>query len=270
MADTTFWEKIATRFCALEPQKRVVGPAELDDPLQAHWISTSWNEAGDQWYISGGADKAVHKKFEWLAERAAAELGHAGGASAVAYWLELLRRDSPSYQEQGAGKTTKSDGSVEECRIGIIQRLCEAAADYCLRCETDRILSSRNPDRPELRLGAQLQSRAIPSPATQHSDAVQAARARTVSHIIAELDRLRPSMYSSRDYEDLKQQHPDFLTFEIAADHSELRTKIVNLQAHRRHIRLAQELAAAYYGRAFETIRTDWKKAKPPDERRKR
>jgi hypothetical protein len=75
-------------------------------------------------------------------------------------------------------------------------------------------------------------------------------------------------MRSQSDYERLRAQHPAFLTFKVAAKHEELREKVLNVQDHRRHYRLAQELAAAYHGRELSTVKTDWKKHKPVKYRR--
>ncbi len=89
------------------------------------------------------------------------------------------------------------------------------------------------------------------------------ARARTVAKIIEELDTLKPQMYGESDYSDLERRYPDYLSFEIAKRQRDLRTKLLNLQSHRQHKRLAQELAAAHHGKQWATIQTDWKKNKP-------
>ena len=94
-------------------------------------------------------------------------------------------------------------------------------------------------------------------------------RAADVAKIIRELDLLKPQMYGEADYIDLKEQHPDFLSFEIADQRKDLKLRLVNIQGHRRHIRLAQELAAAKHGKNLSTIQTDWKDHKPPEFRRK-
>ncbi len=91
-----------------------------------------------------------------------------------------------------------------------------------------------------------------------------ARRASTVATIIEELYRLRPRMTgSTADYEALRREHPDFLTFKVAGKHSELKEKVLNLQGHTQHKRLAMELAAANFGVALATVQTDWKHFKP-------
>jgi hypothetical protein len=93
-------------------------------------------------------------------------------------------------------------------------------------------------------------------------------RARTVARIIDELNILKPSMYYESDYDELKRKYSKFITFKMAAIRGDLKEKVLNLQDHRRHYRLAQELAAAYHGRAPSTLQTDWKKHKPKKFRR--
>jgi hypothetical protein len=95
------------------------------------------------------------------------------------------------------------------------------------------------------------------------------ARARAVATIVKELGILKPQMYGESDYQSLEQQNPGFLAFAVAAKRPDLRTKVLNLQDHRRFYRLAQELAAAYRGRELSTLQTDWKKHKPKEFRRR-
>ena len=70
-------------------------------------------------------------------------------------------------------------------------------------------------------------------------------------------------MYGEASYEELKEHHPDFLTFKVSEQRSDLKLKLVNIQRSTRHIRLAQELAAHYHGIVFETMKSDWKHHKP-------
>jgi hypothetical protein len=94
-------------------------------------------------------------------------------------------------------------------------------------------------------------------------------RAHTTASLLEELNRLRPRMTGAEsDYSGLARENPHFLTFKIARKHPELKEKVLNLQGHRRHFRLAQELAAAHHGVALATVQTDWKKSKPQEYRR--
>ena len=70
------------------------------------------------------------------------------------------------------------------------------------------------------------------------------------------------------EYERLRAQYPSFLTFKIADGRPDLKMKVLAIRSSTRHIRLAQELAAAHYGRQVATIQDDWKDHKPPEFKR--
>jgi hypothetical protein len=96
--------------------------------------------------------------------------------------------------------------------------------------------------------------------------AAKRARARTVARIIRELDQLRPQMFEDqKEYDSLRVRYPDFLAFVIAEQRPDLKTKLLAIRASTRHIRLAQEIAAAHHGRQLSTIRDDWKDFKPEE-----
>jgi hypothetical protein len=136
MAKSEFWRDIEARFRAIQSRKVPVhGVPWHDDSLYAVWLASGWSDTGDPWRLDG-ADHTVKVNFEWLAERAAVELGHPGGRSAVVFWLDLLKRDSPNYK--GTGRI--GDNGLTSAAHGKIDRVCEASADYCVRLETqDRI-----------------------------------------------------------------------------------------------------------------------------------
>jgi hypothetical protein len=97
------------------------------------------------------------------------------------------------------------------------------------------------------------------------------ARAKTVGLIVKELNALKPRMFEDEsEYAKLRSENPNSLTFRIAADRPDLRKKVLAIQASTRHVRLAQELAAAHHGRSFSTIQDDWKHHKPNDFRRRK
>jgi hypothetical protein len=137
MAESAFWRDIEARFRAIQSKKvRVHGVPWHDDSLYAVWLASGWSDTGDQWRLDG-ADHNVKVNFELLAERASVELGHPSGRSAVVFWLDLLKRDSPNYNRTGSGT---SDNGITRDEYGKIDRVCEASAEYCLRLETqDRI-----------------------------------------------------------------------------------------------------------------------------------
>jgi hypothetical protein len=67
------------------------------------------------------------------------------------------------------------------------------------------------------------------------------------------------------EYARLCESHPDFLTFKIAQLRPDLKQKVVAIRNSSKHIRLAQELAAAHYSKALATIQDDWKRCKPAE-----
>jgi hypothetical protein len=103
-------------------------------------------------------------------------------------------------------------------------------------------------------------------------DAAQAAqqvRAQTVAKLIRELDHLKPQMFEDEtEYNKLRARNPNFLAFKIAEGRPDLKVKMLAIRGSTRHIRLAQELAAAHHGREVSTIQKDWKNFKPAEFRR--
>jgi hypothetical protein len=95
-------------------------------------------------------------------------------------------------------------------------------------------------------------------------------RAATVAKLIKELNDLKPRMFDEAEYNELRRQYPGFLTFKTAESRPDLKIKVLAMRGSTRHIRLAQELAAAYHGRELSTIQDDWKDHKPPEFKRQR
>jgi hypothetical protein len=131
-----------------------------------------------------------------------------------------------------------------------------------------------NPKGPGRKRGPKPDYKTVPRVAEKpfnHAGVAKAARAKTVARIIHELDQLKPQMFEDEsEYNRLRAQHPDFLTFKIAERRPDLKTKVLAIQGSTRHIRLAQELAAAHHGRQLSTIRDDWKDFKPKQFKRSR
>ncbi len=94
-------------------------------------------------------------------------------------------------------------------------------------------------------------------------------RAQLVATVIAELNVVKPQLFVPSDYARLRAEHPDYLTFEVTEANSDVRKLLMNIQAHRQHIRLATQIIAARTGKAYETIKIDWAKFKPSEFRRK-
>jgi hypothetical protein len=77
------------------------------DPSQGF---SAWNSVGEHWQITSrgtrleGTDAVVRyederKSFLRLAERAAVELGHRGGPTAIFFWLDCLKTASPNFRD---------------------------------------------------------------------------------------------------------------------------------------------------------------------------
>lgn len=150
--DRQIWRDLEARFRSLQSPD--------GDALRANWISTSWNDDGDHWYLSGTQNVRVHEFFKWIAERAAVELGHDGGQEAVAFWLDRLKRDSQSFHSDAEISSRELDGRITTAQAGTIYRVWEASADYCLKLETANVSAARR-DLDELEPPLQI---AIPSP----------------------------------------------------------------------------------------------------------
>jgi hypothetical protein len=129
MIDQTFWRDLETRFRKLHDEQLRSG---RKDALYAQWKSTL--DDTKPWYLAGGP-KDIHKRFEWFAESAAVRMGHAAGASAVFFWLDLLKGESPNYHPVNSSHIEKGDKETR-WEGGTIECVCEASADYCLKCET--------------------------------------------------------------------------------------------------------------------------------------
>jgi len=98
----------------------------------------------------------------------------------------------------------------------------------------------------------------------RETDEVAKARAEVVAKLIAELSVLKPQMFEHEgEYNLLQTRYPGYLTFKIAQDRPDLKLKIMCVRGSARHIRLAQELAAAHYGLSPATIAAAWKRHKP-------
>jgi hypothetical protein len=98
MVNSEFWRDLEERFRSLQSALE-----RRNSDLRANWISTSWNESGEQWYLSGVNDQRMKVMFEWIAERAALKLGHTDTATAVFAWLDLLKNGSPNFRKNVEG-----------------------------------------------------------------------------------------------------------------------------------------------------------------------
>lgn len=135
MTATEFWRDLESRFLRLHSVK--------GNDLAANWTSTFWFEPGDQWKLSGGGpDPSVPGQFKILARCGAIRLGYSDGATAEAYWLDEMRRESPAFRGGG-----RSENLTEISEIGFIWSVCSASAQFCINCENKEILDSKHSQR---------------------------------------------------------------------------------------------------------------------------
>jgi hypothetical protein len=85
------------------------------------------NSVGEQWRVSATGNKEERTKFARLAERAAVGLGHTDQPTALFFWLDRLKTESPLFYD---------DIRLTVARAGGIKRLFEAAAEYCFNLAT--------------------------------------------------------------------------------------------------------------------------------------
>jgi hypothetical protein len=138
MPETSFWLDLANSFHQLQQ--------EYSNKLGAQWISSEWNESGNQWQLDGGASGNVRDRFRMLALRGAAGLGHSEESTALVFWLNALKRESPSYKQDGQSTDSLPDGMQIVAAIGSIRLVCRASADFCRHCETRELFRLNRAD----------------------------------------------------------------------------------------------------------------------------
>jgi hypothetical protein len=139
MEDTGFWRGLEARFRALYNEQL---QERNKAGLHAEWNSNPAN--GEPWYLGGGPDD-IRTNFEWLAESAAVRLGQPGGRNAVFFWLDLLRGESPHYRPLNSSQIVK--GKETRWESGTIELVCQASAEYCIKCETQELERKRRSRR---------------------------------------------------------------------------------------------------------------------------
>jgi hypothetical protein len=135
MPEISFWRDLGRRFLLLHE--------EDSNRLAAHWNSVPCTAAGDHWYLDGGGSESVRRRFQTLAESAAIELGHSEEASALFFWLDLLRKGSPYYNGGGISQGPMVDGEENISEFGHVAFVCAASSEFCTKCETRAVLRSR-------------------------------------------------------------------------------------------------------------------------------
>lgn len=147
MVEWREWRVLEARFRELQPKQ--------GDGLRANWISTAseapaWVESRprDHWHFSESEDSRTIRIFTLLAERAAHYLGHHDGESALFFWLDLIKQNTPSF-ELGTGSYSphREHGLRLVSQLGMIRRVCEVSADYCMKLENEMSLAPEGTPR---------------------------------------------------------------------------------------------------------------------------
>jgi hypothetical protein len=164
MDEVSAWRELAGRFTEL-------GRAD-GNQLYACWSSSPFNNRGEHWFMAGSSLPSIIDSFKWAAERAAVLLGLPAGSSALFYWLNLLKDNSPRYQGGGSSETHSDDGTVTRAEVGTIRCVCLASEEYCFKLETEAIA------RQKLAFAKPMVLAEARQPATAESIAAQLTRLR--------------------------------------------------------------------------------------------
>jgi ribosome-binding protein aMBF1 (putative translation factor) len=135
MDEPKAWRDLAERLTQLRNADQ--------DKIYANWSSSPWNDNGDHWFLSGIGDRAVSQQFLWTVERAAILLGHHESPTALFFWLDLLKQESPRFIGGGHRETIVGGVQVEKSEFGGIYAVCLASAEYCYKLETQAIAKER-------------------------------------------------------------------------------------------------------------------------------
>jgi hypothetical protein len=138
IAVTEFWRSTAVTFRRLQPPPPKPGEVQhaSHNGLCAWWVPDGWHDGKAYRFFDDGHDIEANKNIERLfwnaAESAGVELGYPGGEVAVFAWLDRLRLEG-LYVTGGT-----LPGSL------IIHRVCDASAEYCVKCESDAKVTARS------------------------------------------------------------------------------------------------------------------------------
>lgn len=113
------------------------------------------------------------------------------------------------------------------------------------------------PRRKKARSRAPNKAQERPISATQR-------RASVVAKIIKELRVIKPDLHNQGHWNRLKGEHPKYLIFKIAQKDASVKEWIENVQDRNDIVKLAQEIAAKYFGKTISTLQTDWSHRKMP------
>jgi len=141
MPDSEFWHRTEAKFRRLSPRPPRRGEVQQasHNGLCAWWKPSGWSGGKLYRLFNDGddieANRNIERLFKIVAERAEVELGHPGGEAAVFEWLDRLRLWG-LYVEPFGEESSQ-----------IIHRVCDASAEYCLKCESEAKAMARAVDQ---------------------------------------------------------------------------------------------------------------------------
>jgi hypothetical protein len=228
MGDPAFWHNLQDEFTKLIP----AGNLSLD------WLYTTGMPGHCQftlvYEILRGEN--LRLRFEVLARRAGAELNHLGDEDSLRVWFdELTRRDKdPRNRGPLIGPEMLENGTRIFHFPGRIPDVCVASANCCIELEISEMEAEQ---RARLGRGSSKTSPKVADTVTRSTSANSAKDfgVMTVARLLGELNILKLQMVEDEsEYTHLRAQYPDFLTFRIAEQHSDLKTKILALRSSAR------------------------------------
>lgn len=230
-------------------------------------------------HVSGGSPTWEHwldLLKVWLVETASDFINCCQIESAGGVKVRIPAEAKTIYHPQWP-KISPDDPRSKRYTLCTIRAVCEASANYCLELAS-LSLGARTGQKSATSSGLNngVQTQAIhteelrSSTQVEEKEEVARARASTVARLIGELNILKPQMLEDeQEYDLLQNRYPGYLCFQIAKARPDLKMKILFIRGSARHIRLAQELAAAHYGLSLETMKAAWKHQKPVQYKRR-
>lgn len=210
---------------------------------------------GGLWTLSGGLSVDLLERFRTLAARAGLALGARKDEDPEGLWLhELLsfvREYYPDFITPKIAAPSDPLWNVDE-----IHRVCEASATLCSRLEKQS-LEQTETETPQSTVAQNSAKAQSSNTMLYQNDTQSQRRARVVEEIVNQLKTVKPQMHNEAHYDPLRQQYPDYLIFKIAEKYTEVKTWIENVQDRRDVVKLAEEIAARYFGKKASTIHTD-------------
>jgi len=256
------WNKLHRKFLRLaRDEKRQQRGEGRDRYLHASVSHRHEGGVSNDWYVYEGLEE-IRPRFTLLATHAGVALGSRQDPKPLDFWLRHLFLDLLE------NKSKHLRFARDKGDDGIIERVCEASALYCLRLEKEAVEKSAPLRERQYVLGTTKSVSASRTKAgfTGLSKAEMRGRrrAKVVASLIKELNALRPQMQvPEEDFPELLKQNPEYQVFKICKKHPSAATWVKRLPDRRSTNSLAYEIAAIECGVSAATIETAWKDYKP-------